>query len=427
MRKTNKFSLDVKEIESYYGETKILDQISFHLKEGDFLGVVGPNGSGKTTLLRTIGRVLKPERGNVCICGEDVYTLSQRQVAQWVGAVPQDTVVDFSFTVSEIVMMGRTPHLSRWQGESKRDLGICRKTMEVTKTLPLAARPVTELSGGERQRVIIAQALAQEPQLLLLDEPTAHLDISYQLEILELIRHLKSQGLAVVAVFQDLNLAATYSDYLLLLSQGKVEALGSPKEVLTEENIRKVFGVEAAVSTNPFTGALHVSPLVREKTASHSASPVIHLLCGMGTGAPLMQHLLRAGFSVSAGVLNALDTDESVAESLGLQYVSEAPFSPIAEEAHLRNLELVKEADMVVVTEVVFGPGNVKNLEAAREALKCRIPVVMMEKNPVRERDYTEGEASQLFEELKREGARVVRDERSLWESIVERKKKDAR
>lgn len=424
MQKLKKFSLDVEEIESYYGETKILDQISLHLKESEFLGIVGPNGSGKTTLLRTIGRVLKPQRGNVYICGEDVYTLSQRQVAQWVGAVPQDTAVDFSFAVSEVVMMGRTPHLGRWQGESKRDLEICHKVMDLTNILPLADRSVTELSGGERQRVIIAQALAQEPQLLLLDEPTAHLDISYQLEILELIRRLKSKGLAVVAVFQDLNLAATYSDYLLLLSQGKVESLGPPKEVLTEENIRKVFGVEAAVSTNPFTGALHVSPLVREKAPSHPASPVVHLLCGMGTGAPLMQHLLRAGFSVTAGVINALDTDESVAESLGLQHVSEAPFSPIAEEAHLKNLELAKEADVVVVTEVVFGPGNVRNLQAAGEALKCGIPVLLMEKTPVDKRDYTNGEASRLFEELKGKGAEVIKDERDLWEVIMERKKK---
>jgi iron complex transport system ATP-binding protein len=253
--------VQVKDIDCYYGRTRILQQINLRLGKGEFVGLIGPNGSGKTTLLRSIGRTLKPRGGSIYIAGQDIYRLSRRKIAQKVATVPQESPITFAFTVFEIVLMGRTPHLKRFQIENYRDLEIVRKAMKDAKVEHLSQRLVTELSGGEKQKVIIAQALAQQPELLLLDEPTTHLDIYHQIEILDLIKSLSQKGLAVIAVFHDLNLAAQYCDYLVLLSKGRIVVLGTPSEVLTHENIKRVFGVDVVVDTHHITGNLIVSPV----------------------------------------------------------------------------------------------------------------------------------------------------------------------
>lgn len=254
-------SLDLKEITCSYDETLVLQQITLHVSQGDFLGIIGPNGSGKTSLLKTISKMLKPKSGIVRLNDENVFKLSQRKVAQNMAVVAQETPINFAFTALEIVLMGRSPHLGRFEAESSQDLAIVRQAMEKTNTWYLADRLIIELSGGEKQRVIIAQALAQEPGLLLLDEPTSHLDINHQLQILDLIRGLNDDGLAVIAVFHDLNLASHYSDCLVLLDAGRIHTLGRPEDVLTRENINQVFGVDVHIDRHPITGELYVCPL----------------------------------------------------------------------------------------------------------------------------------------------------------------------
>jgi len=253
--------LEINEVDCYYSERKVLEQISLRLRKGDFVGLIGPNGSGKTSLLHAIGRTLKPRGGSVFVAGQDVYQVGRRKVAQKVATVPQESPITFAFTVSEIVMMGRTPHLKRFQVEDSQDVEIAKRAMRDAKVEHLAPRLITELSGGEKQKVIIAQALAQQPELLLLDEPTTHLDIHHQMEILDLIRSLSGKGLAVMAVFHDLNLAAQYCDDLVLLSDGRIMVLGTPEEVLTGENIKGAFGVDVLVNSHPVTGNLFVSPV----------------------------------------------------------------------------------------------------------------------------------------------------------------------
>jgi iron complex transport system ATP-binding protein len=230
----------------------VLRDVSLELGASELVGLIGPNGSGKTTLLRVLSGLLMPSRGEVYLDGQDIHTFNRRQIAQRVAVVPQEIVMPFAFSAYEMVMMGRTPHVRPILGAGPLDRQVVVEKMELTATSVLAERPFNELSGGEKQRVIIAMALAQEPQILLLDEPTVHLDINHQVEILELIKRLNRQGnLTVLATMHDLNLAALYFDRLILLDEGQVVANGSPAKVLCEESIRQVFQADVQVQEHP--------------------------------------------------------------------------------------------------------------------------------------------------------------------------------
>lgn len=406
--------LNVDGIECRYGSVKVLENVSFTVKEGDFVGILGPNGSGKTTLLKSISRTLKPYRGTILLNEADIYSLKSVDVARQLAVVPQDSSIGFNFAALDIVLMGRNPHMSRFQMESSKDLAIAKKAMLLTNTWQFAERPVNELSGGERQRVIIARALAQEPKILLLDEPLTHLDIINQLEIMDLVKSLcDNEKLIVLAVFHDLNLAARYCTSAIMLKKGKIFAAGSLEEVLTSENIKSVFDVDAIVKKHLVTNSLFVIPLSPQKTPP-SRKCAIHLICGAGTGTALMKALLDEGYSVTAGVLNVLDTDFETAQFLKIPVASEAPFSPITEKTHKDNLAMIEKASVVVVTSVPFGFGNLQNLEAALASLERGVPTFVIDEVPIESRDFTKGKAKALLAELKNKGAVFVKDQTEL-------------
>jgi len=406
--------LTVDGIDCYYGSVKVLENLRFSAKERDFIGILGPNGSGKTTLLRSISRTLKPHRGVIFLNDADVYALKTVEVAKQMAVVPQDTVIAFNFTALDVVLMGRNPHLSRFQMESEKDIAIARKTMELTNTWHLAERPINELSGGERQRVIIARALTQEPKILLLDEPTVHLDINNQLEIMDLLKELCiKKGLIILAVFHDFNLTARYCDSAILLKDGKIVSAGNLDAVLTSENIKSVFQVDAMVKRHSIADSLYIIPISMPKPPLPRKLSV-HLICGAGTGTTLMKILVDEGYNVTAGVLNVLDTDHETAQLLKIPVTSEAPFSPITEETHRTNLEMISKAGAVVLTTVPFGYGNLRNLEAAKVALERGIPTFVIEEVPIERRDFTKGKAKKHLRELKSKGAIFVRNQNEL-------------
>jgi iron complex transport system ATP-binding protein len=388
--------------------------MSLSVKEGDFLGILGPNGSGKTTLLKAISRTLRPHRGTILLNEADIYSLDNVEVARQMAVVPQDTSIGFSFSALDVVLMGRNPHMKRFQMESSKDLAVARRVMTLTNTWHLAERPINELSGGERQRVIIARALAQEPKILLLDEPLTHLDIINQLEIMDLVKELcVKEGLIILAVFHDLNLAARYCNSAVLLKNGRIFSAGNMATVLTSENIKSVFRVDAIVKKHLVTNSIFVIPLSPQKpTPSKKCS--IHVICGAGTGTALMKILLDEGYSATAGVLNVLDTDFETAQFLKIPVTIEAPFSPITEKTHKANLEMIRKASTVVLTSVPFGFGNLQNLEAAREALEMGIPTFVVEEIPIERRDFTQGKATALLAELRNKGAVFVKDQTEL-------------
>lgn len=404
--------LEVNDVDSYYGTKKVLEKVDFSVDKGEFFGVIGPNGSGKTTLLRCISGVLKPRSGVVRVNGLNVYTLGERKIAKHIAVVPQASAINFSFTALEIVMMGRNPHISRFRMENERDYKIAENAMELTNTKHLALRPIDTLSGGEQQRVIIARALAQEPKLLLLDEPTVHLDISHQLEIMELIRRLnRDNDIVVVAVFHDLNLAAQYCNRLMLLDSGKVSSIGTPHDVLTPENIRKTYHVDVLVKEHPLSSSLYVIPFYPAVQKLTSSQKSVHIICGGGSGIQLMRVLHDEGYNLTAGVLNVLDSDYELAVSLGISTVEEAPFSRITDESYERNLKLILSSDVVVVANAFFGEGNLLNLKAAKKALDHHMPVILVESTPFSERNFAGIEGEELYNSIRARAKLMQRPE----------------
>jgi iron complex transport system ATP-binding protein len=230
---------------------RIVSGIGFAAEHGEVVGVVGPNGSGKSTTLRCVYRALVPTAGLVLLDDRELRAVPRAESARAMAALTQDAHVEFDFTVDEVVAMGRLPHKTAFQRDDEHDLAVCRRALERLEVGHLAARSFLTLSGGERQRVLIARALAQEPEVLVLDEPTNHLDVKHQLDVLALVRGL---GLTVIAALHDLNLAASHCDRVVVLSGGRVVADGPPAGVLTPDLVRDVFGVRAHVVTHPVSG-----------------------------------------------------------------------------------------------------------------------------------------------------------------------------
>lgn len=242
----------------------ILKDISLAIREGECIGLIGPNGSGKSTLLRILAGLLRPSSGQLLIAGKPLERHTRKELARIISYVPQNTAVDFDFRVRDVVLMGRFPHESFFGSTQAVDHVIAQKAMQKTGTLHLADRLVTQLSGGQRQMVLIAKALAQELELLLLDEPISALDIRYQLQVLHFMRDLAQQGVAVIAALHDLGLAARFCDRLILLHEGQLIRSGTPDEVLTSSTLRTAYGVETGIYPDPYTGSLAI-------TATHTS------------------------------------------------------------------------------------------------------------------------------------------------------------
>jgi len=242
-----------------YAERKVIDDISLALEPGKFYGIIGPNGSGKTTLLDLLARHRLPDEGNIIYQGKALSSFSKKELSKEIALVPQNFYINFPFTVKEIVMMGRYPHIPRFAAPSSDDVNILQTVMQLTEINEFSDRYITELSGGERQRVIFARALAQDTPVLILDEATSNLDINFSINLLNIAEHrVKTNKNTVVAVMQDINLAAGYCDYLIFMSRGKIAAHGATQSVLNSETLRTVFKIEAKVYQEPYSGSLQV-------------------------------------------------------------------------------------------------------------------------------------------------------------------------
>jgi iron complex transport system ATP-binding protein len=356
--------VSVHDVAFAYDERPVLRHITFDLEAGDFVGIVGPNGSGKSTLIDLVDGILRPDAGEVLVGGRPTGAYRRRDMAREVALVPQHFDLDFDLAVSEVVEMGA---YCRGKNAAECD---ATGTLGRLGVAALADRRFAELSGGEKQLVVLAQALMQQAPLLLLDEPASALDVSHQLRLFDLLRELNADGLTVLCILHDLNLALHYFDKLLVLSGGEVAAYGPPDEVLRPEILESVYGVRAYMHRHAGRTYLTFSPRLRGERRGR-----VHVVCGGGTGAGLMRELVDAGYEVTAGVLNALDTDEETGRELGLQMTVEAPFSPVGDETHADNLELMRAADLVVIAAVPVSTGNVRNIEAALEVLAEGTPV----------------------------------------------------
>jgi cobalamin transport system ATP-binding protein len=247
--------IEANSISFRYREDWVLQDVSFRVEKGEFVGVIGPNGSGKTTLLKILYRLLSPQKGEILFELVPMRKMDRNDIAKRIAVVAQETQLLFPFSVLETVLMGRSPYLGHLMFESEKDLEIAKKAMEWTKVFPFSERPMDELSGGERKRVFIARALAQEPEVILLDEPTANLDIHHQIDFLDLILTLnRERGLTIVMASHDMNIASEFCDRLILLQDGRIYKMGTPDEVITKENIESVYGCEVWIDQNPVSG-----------------------------------------------------------------------------------------------------------------------------------------------------------------------------
>ena len=244
--------INVENLSYRYRDNYVLEGTTLEILPGEILGILGMNGSGKTTLLKNLNRNLSPESGAVYLDGADLQDITKKEIAKSIASVPQGNEIRFSFTVEDMVSMGRMPFQKQFGGESSEDMEIIDRAIEDTGLTEMKDRPVNEMSGGERQKVIIARALAQTPKYLLMDEPTNHLDINAQFEVLDLVSGLaKRDGISVVLVSHNLPMAARYCDRIALIKDHKIMCVGTPEETLTAENMREVFLVEAELVTNP--------------------------------------------------------------------------------------------------------------------------------------------------------------------------------
>ena len=398
-------SISVKNLNFSYDGTPVLKNLNFEIKKNSFISILGPNGAGKSTIVNLMSKVLTGYNGEILIEGNNIRDLSQIEIAKNIAVVPQSTSIGFNFSVLETVMLGRYPYLSRFKSESQEDYKIVNEVMKLTRTEIFKDKNYNELSGGEKQRVIIAQTLVQDSPIIILDEPTSHLDINFQIEFMELFFSLfKKNKKTIIGIFHDINLAIQYSEKIMLLKDGGIFCYGNVEEVITRTNMMSVFNSDVYIGKNPFTGKLYVSPnfnlqfvhtneIIKEEIK-------VHVIGGGGAASPILNMLHNSGYIVSTGVVNNLDTDLNTAEQLGITFINEAPFSPISEEAYLRNLELIKTSDFVILPCVEFGNGNFLNLSAALEAIHLGKKVIVINTTDINTRDYVNGKAILLYLEI---------------------------
>ena len=264
-RPTNMKHLEAQSLDCGYGSRQVLREVSLTAQPGEVLAILGPNGSGKTTLLKALARLLRPRAGSVFWGGQDVWNQSPRELARQIALAPQSESHEWPLSVEEAVLLGRAPHRGWFLPYADEDRAFAEQALVNTGLIPLRQRPITQLSGGELRRMILARALAQEAQALLLDEPMAGLDYKYQLEVLPILKQLaKEQDLLVVLSLHDLNFASLYCDRVAVLSEGQLVALGAPRAVLTEELISRTFGIRVTVVKHPVYETPLIVPLMQD-------------------------------------------------------------------------------------------------------------------------------------------------------------------
>ena len=392
---------------------------SLTVRSGEVVGLIGPNGAGKTTLLRAISGGARLLSGSISIGGNEISAYSHRDLARLVAVLPQSTPSTFAFTARQFVEMGRHAHVSRFGDLGPADHAAVERAMTLTDTGSLADRRTDELSGGDLQRLTLAQALAQEPRVLLLDEPTSHLDLNHRLQVLDVVRSLADEGLAVLAVFHDLDMAARYSDRLAVVADGALAPAAPPVEVLTRESLRRVFGVAAVIGTDPVTGSVQVLPVVRaQDVGAEPRGARVLVISGSGAGASLMRLLALGGFEVAAGALSPEDTDGAVALALGAEFRQVERFTHMTAQDEAAVTAFARLSDAVVVVAAPFGPDNLGNLRAIATAGAADRTVLVGDLTA--DLDFSRGEARQLWDSLAAAGAAVCGEPRAAIRCIEE-------
>lgn len=346
-------------LEFSYRNHPVLTHLNMTLEKGRLHAVVGSNGAGKSTLIKLLAGLLTPEKGTLDFSGQALCALSDKERARHIAYMAQEVMIPGSFRAGEVVAMARYAH----QNTEKEafDEAAVQDAMQRTRTLSLFHQKIGEISGGEKSRVLLARALAQDTQVLLLDEVTAALDITHQLAVMEDLRAWLDEEKTVVMVIHDINLAARYADEIWMLSEGSVYAHGKPGELITRQNIQSVYEVDSLIDRNIVTDTPVVIPIERRRNSLEGIK--VHVICGGGSGSQLLSTLYNWGTDVCAGVLNLGDSDQLTAKRLGMTVFSKDAFSEIEADDVARTLEAFAGIDAVLLTNLPIGPGNAQNLD----------------------------------------------------------------
>ncbi|MHC1758112.1 MAG: ABC transporter ATP-binding protein [Negativicutes bacterium] len=394
------------------GGRTILQDCSFAVKQGEFVGIIGPNGAGKSTLMRSLRGLLPLTTGQVNVFGFPIHAMADKQAARLVAYMQQDVNAGFGYTALEVVLAGRYPYLDWWRNETNVDRAIARRYMKFTGVEELSDKPVNQVSGGERQRILLAKVLAQETPLIFLDEPTASLDLVYQEEIFRHCQAVCTQGKSVLLIAHDIKLAAKFCSRLLLVADGKILADGAPEEVVTPGNLDQAYGLHSAVFLNQVTGNLDLHTFAR---CEHQPEiKRVHVIGGGGSIGGILRRLFERGYQVTAGVLQAGDTDADVATAFGIDYVRGKAFTEIDDAQAQSHRQLIAAADWVILGSIYYGRQNLDNLKAAFFA-RC---LIMVEDLPIKNRDCVGGEATTLYRELQRKKQVRLLDKETLLQEL---------
>ncbi|WAM34548.1 ABC transporter ATP-binding protein [Caldicellulosiruptor morganii] len=376
------------------GYTKPVVEVKGKIKfeEGKVYGIIGPNGSGKSTFIKALAGIARIFEGRVYYNQTDLLSLSDLQRARIISYMPQNVFSNFPFTVFDVVMMGRYPHEKSKFFNDRESKKIAEEKIEVVNLTDKKQSNILQISGGERQRTSFARVLAQESKVLLLDEPNSNLDITHQEKILDIIKDEVAKGKIAIMALHNIKLAAKFCDIVFLMKHGKIIASGRPQDVINQENIKKVYNVDAIIYKNSF-GIYDIELIQKEDEKGIH----VHVVAGGGTGQAIYRILIEMGFKVTTGVLATNDTDYETAQLLSIYTVFTMPFMPIGEEEYFENVELIKKADFCILCDISFGIQNFKNLEALKFAKKLFI----IEQNDISGRDFTNGIATNLYNSLK--------------------------
>ncbi len=379
-----------------YGEKEVIKDVNMTVEEGDFVALIGSNGTGKSTLIKCVSGLLPLKKGEIQICGKSLSSMSSKERARLVAVVPQSYYVEYDFKVEDIVMMGRNPYLSFRERESTKDYDIVKEAMQMTNTEVFRGRSYNALSGGEKQRVILARAIAQQPKIILLDEPTSALDLHHQIEVMELIERLNREDkITIMAVLHDINLASRFCHRVVMLREGVVVADGTPDQIVNKQNMETLYNMKLFLRKNPLFDKPEILP-IRVLSEKRVQTPLhIHVICGASGAVKIMEELDNMGHRVTAGVLNKGSDDCELCDFLELENIQIPAFTAVSEEAQKKNLDLMKDADIVLVANIPFGEDNIRNLDGL-ENIKSEIYV---HKNALSS-DFTSGKLVKRLEEI---------------------------
>ena len=373
--------------------TTIVDSLDLAVERGELVGVIGPNGAGKTTLLRLLAGLLTPTAGEVLLDGREIGGMESRRRARLVSFMTQDMSQVFPFTVMEILLMGRYPHLGRFQKEGTDDRERARRMLSYVGLTAMVDRAFSGLSGGERQLVLFAKALVQDTDGLLLDEPSSSLDILHQDRIFSMTQELAREGRAVVASLHNLSVAAQYCSRLVLMEKGRIACDGRPEQVLKPEILDEVYGIRTMVSPSLATGSLTVTVVPRDRGATGTR---VHLIGGAGSAVNLTRELYRLGCSLTGGIAHEYDSDEKLWRSLGIGCMTVRAFSRITDEQIREAAHFVEQADLTILCSFPVGQGNIGNLRLASLARRLVVLKTGPEEVP---RTFFSEEGRKLFEQ----------------------------